>query len=367
MPGPRERARRCRRARSRTRRRRRPGRDRAGRSRRPRVVRAPPFNHTIIGRRPRLAPRPRRSNRDGLQLRLGPFVVGLGVGDDAAADAQIRAPSRDRERADRDRELGAAAVAVDPPDRAAVHTAADGFEVFDRLHDPRLRRAGDRRGRERRAHEIGEIDPGAQPAGDGAHEVEQAGVGLDREQLRHAHRPVLAHAAEVVAREIDDHHVLGPVLVAQGQRRPVGRGALDRAGLDAAPAVRRRPRRRAGTAPATPRPPRGREACAPKVQQRGVGRGIDPRERVVERDRVGRRARGEPAGHVDLVALARGEQLVHVRARGGVVDAVEARRQRRRHRRRGLGGGRRARRRRPRRPARAEPVPLPSISTSPAS
>ncbi len=56
----------------------------------------------------------------------------------------------DRERADRDRELGAAAVAVDPPDRAAVHAAANRFEVFDRLHDAWLRRAGDRRGWERR-------------------------------------------------------------------------------------------------------------------------------------------------------------------------------------------------------------------------
>ena len=58
----------------------------------------------------------------------------LRVGDDAAADAEVRAAARDRERADRDRELGAAAVGVDPADRAAVDAAPHRLEVFDRLH-----------------------------------------------------------------------------------------------------------------------------------------------------------------------------------------------------------------------------------------
>jgi hypothetical protein len=34
----------------------------------------------------------------------------------------------------------------------------------------------------------------------------------------HADRPVLAHAPEVVAHEVDDHHVLGAILAGGGER-----------------------------------------------------------------------------------------------------------------------------------------------------
>src|SRR4051794_33007630 len=91
-----------------------------------------------------------------LQLRLGPLAVGLGVGDDAAADTEVRTAVGDGERTDRDRELRALALAVDPSDRAAVDPAPYGLEILDRLHDPRLRRARDRRGWERGPHDVGE-------------------------------------------------------------------------------------------------------------------------------------------------------------------------------------------------------------------
>ena len=38
-------------------------------------------------------------------------------------------------------------------------------------------------------------------------------VALERHVLRHANRPVLAHAPEIVPPEIDEHHVLGPFLL----------------------------------------------------------------------------------------------------------------------------------------------------------
>ena len=63
-------------------------------------------------------------------------------------------------------------------------------------------------------------------------------MGLDREQCGDVNRSVLAHASEIVAREVDDHHVLGPVLRARSQRRGVATRALDRARLDgSSPAV----------------------------------------------------------------------------------------------------------------------------------
>ena len=73
---------------------------------------------------------------------------------------------------------------------------------------------------------VGPAEPGSQPALDGAHQVHEARVRLDGEQGRHLHRSPLAHPAEVVADEVDDHHVLGPVL---GQEVVDGGGrALDR-------------------------------------------------------------------------------------------------------------------------------------------
>ena len=79
----------------------------------------------------------------------------------------------------------ASRVAVDPADRAAVDAAAHGLEVLDGLQDARLRRAGDRRGRERRPHERAEPDVVAQAPRHRAHEVVQAGVRFDRAQRRH--------------------------------------------------------------------------------------------------------------------------------------------------------------------------------------
>ena len=69
---------------------------------------------------------------------------------------------------------------------------------------------------------------------------------LQREQLRDPHRSRPAHPRQVVPQQVDDHHVLGPILVALRERpaeggvvhraEPAGAGALDGPGLDV-PAV----------------------------------------------------------------------------------------------------------------------------------
>ncbi len=58
----------------------------------------------------------------------------------------------------------------------------------------------------------GPRETGAQASRHGAHEVGEAGVLLDREQVGDLDGPRVAHALEVVAHEVGDHHVLGPVL-----------------------------------------------------------------------------------------------------------------------------------------------------------
>ena len=59
---------------------------------------------------------------------------------------------------------------------------------------------------------LGPAHAGTQPALDRADQVDEARVLLQGQQARHADGPVAAHPAEVVADEVDDHHVLGPVL-----------------------------------------------------------------------------------------------------------------------------------------------------------
>ena len=78
--------------------------------------------------------------------------------------------------------------------------------------------------------------PRGEPARDRAHELVDGRVRLDLEQAVDAHRAGLAHPREVVAHEIDDHDVLGALLLARAQLRGE-RG------------VRRRGRRRADACP----------------------------------------------------------------------------------------------------------------------
>ena len=61
-------------------------------------------------------------------------------------------------------------------------------------------------------------DPVAQRPGDLADDVEHVRVGLDDHVLVDGDRAVLAHAAEVVAAEVDQHHVLGALLRVGEQR-----------------------------------------------------------------------------------------------------------------------------------------------------
>ena len=73
-------------------------------------------------------------------------------------------------------------------------------------------RAGEGAGGKRRAQHVHRADPLAQRARDLADDVEDVRVGLDHHQLVDLDRAVLADAAEVVAAEVDQHHVLGPLL-----------------------------------------------------------------------------------------------------------------------------------------------------------
>ena len=116
------------------------------------------------------------------------------------------------------------------------------LEAVDDLHRAQLRRAGHRAAGERGADAVDRGRVVAQAAADRRDELVDGGVGLDGHERRHLDAAQRAHAAEVVAHEIDDHEVLGARLVVGAQRGgAVGvlggvggarGGALDRLGLD---------------------------------------------------------------------------------------------------------------------------------------
>ena len=177
-----------------------------------------------------------------------------------------------------------------------------------------LRRAGDRAAGEHRGRAAAASPtPGGSRALDGRDEVDDAGERSLGHQLGPANRARPADPREVVALEVDDHHVLGGVLLRLAQaRRPIRRPrALDR--------HRPEPARRAvrGRAPATPRrsPSRHRRgdlacrAAASGASAAGEAAGIAPERR------------GEVLDEVDLVDVAAGDRGLHRLDRGAVVGA----------------------------------------------
>ncbi len=152
--------------------------------------------------------------------------------------------------------------------------------------------------------------------------------------------PGPADAAEVVAQDVDDHHVLGAVLGARqkfARERPILRGvapartsALDRIGLDDAFGIDRQ--ERLG---------RGGEECSrtpgqlprPEIDERREQRRITRPKVPVELPRITVERGLEPAGEVGLVQVAAGDVVADpgdvVLVRGPVHPRPEA--ERRRH------------------------------------
>ena len=134
-------------------------------------------------------------------------------------------------------------------------------------------------------------------------------------ELRPAHRSRLADAREVVPLEVDDHHVLGRVLLrlAQLVRRPERARALDRHRPDPPPAPREEQlgRRRHD------RPAVADERLRVQRAQR--------RELGGERARLARERRRQVLHEVDLVDVAARDRLAHALDRGLVVRGAPGR------------------------------------------
>ena len=135
---------------------------------------------------------------------------------DAAPDVERKAPAVGHERPDQDRGLHRA-VGADPAERARVRAAAHGLEGFEDLHRPDLRRARDGPARKRRGHEVEGVVAVGQDAGDRRDEVLHRDRPLEPAQARDPDAARPTDAPEVVAQDVDDHHVLGAILGAGEQ------------------------------------------------------------------------------------------------------------------------------------------------------
>ena len=134
-------------------------------------------------------------------------------------------------------------------------------------------------------------------------QVHDVRVALERHERRHAHAAVLAHAAEVVAAEIDEHDVLGALLLVALQL--VGEALI----LFVGPAARPRAgnRMRHGMPPFDAHQHLGRrpdDRAAAHADEEHVRRRVDVPQRAIDRERIDADLRREALRQHDLVDVA---------------------------------------------------------------
>ncbi len=124
--------------------------------------------------------------------------------------------------------LGACAVAwsevgvtgeIEVADHSSVNATPHRLQFVDDLQCARLRRTGERAGGEGRPEHVDGVRTLPQVALDSRHEMHDMAEALDPHELGHRDGACDADLREVVARQVDEHEVLGALL---GTREQVG-------------------------------------------------------------------------------------------------------------------------------------------------
>ena len=226
----------------------------------------------------------------------------VAVGDDPGAGLQQRDAVVQDDRPDRDARVERAA-GQRVEDRAGVGAAAVLLELRDDLHRAHLRRARDGARREGRAQQVERRDAGRELADDLRDEVRDVREPLRLEEPLDLHRPGQADAREVVAAEVDEHHVLGAVLLRGEQPLRVAVARARRAG----DRVHRRAR---AVEPDERLRRRADEGDAVELEQEEVRRRVDAAQRPVDRERRGAGAPLRPLREDDLERVAGADVLL---------------------------------------------------------
>ena len=132
------------------------------------------------------------------------------------------------QRADGDRLVHVAAM-TEVADRPAVEASPHGLDLVDQLHGAHLRRAYQRTGREGRGKQVERVATRGEAAGDPADDVHDVAVALDGPERMHFDRSGLRDTAEIITREVHQHHVLG-ILLWIGQELGFELGVAERVG-----------------------------------------------------------------------------------------------------------------------------------------
>ena len=145
-------------------------------------------------------------------------------------------------------------------------------------------------------------------------------IGLDGEEVGDLDRADLGDAAEIVAKQIDDHQILGALLLVNGEpgleasilarRAPAGRGALHRAARQVLALAAEEQL--------------GREREHLKIagaDQRAILHALLAAERRIQRDRIARKGEAIFEREVDLIDVAGGDVVLHLGEGVGVLIA----------------------------------------------
>ena len=144
-------------------------------------------------------------------LGLLELLLGDRSGDDTGTRVDVRLAVLEHGAPDGDRRVEIAVVA-EIADRPAVQPAPLAFRRGDELHRPDLRGAGQRACREDRPERIERVEVRLEPRLDVRHEMEHVAVALDLHVLADRHGPRPGDAAQIVAAQVDEHHVFGAFL-----------------------------------------------------------------------------------------------------------------------------------------------------------
>ena len=153
----------------------------------------------------------RPSQRCRLVLGLLELAFRDRPGDDPGAGVDVGLAVLEDRAPDGDRGVEVAVVA-EVADGAAIQPATLALRGRDELHRADLRRPRQRPRREDRAKRVERVELRLEPPLDVRDEMEDVAVALDLHVLADGHGPRPRDPAEVVAAEVDEHHVLGSLL-----------------------------------------------------------------------------------------------------------------------------------------------------------
>ncbi len=98
------------------------------------------------------------------------------------------------------------------PDRTSIEAPVHRFQLIDDLHRAHFRRTDERARRKRRGEEIKSISARSELRVDSAHDVHHMAVSFDRAIWVDVHAARPRDTPEIVARQVDQHHMFGALL-----------------------------------------------------------------------------------------------------------------------------------------------------------